>query len=83
METRNHIAELIKRWPRRQDFAEEVGATLDSVHKWAQSGRVPSDRQMAVRDAAARRGFFDITSDWMLAVHADALPTVQTQEAQA
>ena len=70
MENTNHIAELIKRWPTRRAFADEIGANLDAVHKWAQSGRIPSDWQLAAQKAASDRGFAEITPEWMLSVHA-------------
>ena len=70
MQETSGIKDLIARWPTRREFAEEVGADLAAVHKWAQVGRIPSGRQHHVVRAARMRGFSDITPEWMLAVHA-------------
>ena len=68
--TKDLIEALIGRWPSRKAFAEEIGAKLDAVHKWAQSGRIPSGWQYAVHVAASARGFDDVTPEWLLSVHA-------------
>ena len=69
MHTENPIHRLIARWPSRRIFAGEVGADVEAVHKWARNGRVPSGFLRAVQAAAARRGFADVTADWLLSVH--------------
>ena len=66
----NPIFDLIKRWPNRREFAVDVGADVQLVHKWAKSGRIPSDWQLATLLAATKRGFEDVTASWMLSVHA-------------
>lgn len=71
MDNVNPIASLIARWPSRREFALEVGASIDAVHKWAQAGRIPSGKQLAVQSAATKRGMVDITPEWMLAIHSD------------
>ncbi len=65
----NPIHTLLGRWPNRKVAAEEIGAGLSSVNQWANRGRIPSTMQMQVVRAAQRRGFSDITSDWMLSTH--------------
>ncbi|MFN8995848.1 MAG: hypothetical protein ACK5X3_19590 [Pseudomonadota bacterium] len=69
MHTENPIHRLIARWPSRRIFAGEVGADVEAVHKWARSGRVPSGFMKSVQSAAAKRGFADVTADWLLSVH--------------
>lgn len=81
MQEQNRIKQLIGRWPSRKAFAEEVGADLAAVHKWAQVGRIPSGRQLHVLRAAQSRGFADVTPEWMLAVHAQ--PEARTPEEDA
>jgi hypothetical protein len=65
----HNIPELIKLWPSRQEFASDIGANVEAVHKWAKSGRIPSRYHFAAVSAAGRRGFDNITADWMLSVH--------------
>jgi hypothetical protein len=69
MDTENPIRRLIARWPSRRVFAGEVGADVEAVHKWARNGRVPSGFLRSVQAAASRRGFADVTADWLLSVH--------------
>ena len=64
------IQALIADWPTRQSFADEVGAKVDAVHKWAASGRIPSGWQAEVVAAAQRRGLAHVTAEWMLDQHA-------------
>lgn len=64
------IRELIDRWPTRREMADDVGSKEAAVHKWARAGRIPSQRQAAVVEAARRRGFDDVTAEWMLLAHA-------------
>lgn len=69
-ETGNLIADLINQWPTRKTLAEEIGADLSAVHKWAQSNRIPSGWMQSVIEAAQRRGFSWVTAAWMVAAHA-------------
>ncbi|WP_420023739.1 carph-isopro domain-containing protein [Cereibacter azotoformans] len=64
------ITQLIAAWPKRQALADEIGVSVDAVHKWARSGRIPSDWQDAVVKAARARGIEFATAEWMLAAHA-------------
>jgi len=64
------IKKLIDAWTTRQDFADDVGANVATVHKWAASGRVPADRQKSVVEAAQARGLSHVTPEWMLLQHA-------------
>lgn len=70
MKHTNDIEPLISVWPSRQSFADEIGANVDAVHKWAKSGRIPSGWQRAVSKAALARGVSYATAEWMLSVHA-------------
>jgi hypothetical protein len=65
----NTVSDLIDLWPSRRDLAGEVGTTLETVHKWAQSGRIPSWKQAAVLDAARERGI-PVDGEWMVRAHA-------------
>ena len=64
------VAGLIAEWPTRQAFADAVGANVQSVHKWAQAGRIPAAWQASVIRAARARGMEHVTGDWMVAAHA-------------
>lgn len=70
MEKNHEVAELIGMWPSRQSFADDVGANIEAVQKWIQSGRIPARWMLSVMDAAKRRGHKHVTPEWMLAVHA-------------
>jgi hypothetical protein len=63
------ITELIDRWRPRRALAEEIGASVEQVHKWAQFGRIPVEWHIAVIEAAARKGVQGIDADWMLRAH--------------
>lgn len=65
----NPITQLINTWRSRKDLAEEVGATVHVVHKWASNGRIPSGWQEKVVQAARKRGLRHVTAAWMLRVH--------------
>ena len=65
---------MIGLWPTRRSLAEEIGVKTSLVHKWAEAGRVPSKYQAAVVHAAQRRGFHDVTAEWMVRVHSDLPP---------
>jgi hypothetical protein len=63
------ITELLDAWRPRKALAQEIGASVDQVHKWAQFGRIPSEWQLAVIEASAKRGIQGIDADWMLRAH--------------
>lgn len=67
--TSKPIADLIDHWRPRRALAEEIGASVEQVHKWAQFGRIPSEWQLPVIEAAARKGIAGVDADWMLRVH--------------
>jgi hypothetical protein len=70
MKDASPIKQLIDCWPTREALALEIGAKADVVHKWANSGRIPSGWQAAVTHAAQARGLEYATAEWMLQVHA-------------
>lgn len=76
MKQTHPITDLIDSWPTRQALADEVGASVDAVHKWANSGRIPPGYQLAVSDAAIARGHDYATERWMLLQHAVATSAV-------
>ena len=63
------IRDLINQWSPRSALADEIGASVEQVHKWAQFGRIPSEWQYPVMQAAARRGLAGIDAEWMLRTH--------------
>ncbi len=69
MSNETPIRNLIDTWPTRKALAEQIGANPDAVHKWAASGRIPSDWQAAVVIAARDNGLDHITAEWMLEQH--------------
>lgn len=72
MSTADPIKTLIAQWPNRQAFADQIGANVETVHKWAASGRIPSGWQARVVIAARDRGISYVTAEWMLSVHSQA-----------
>ena len=69
MAQENPIRDLIDTWPTRKALADQIGATPDAVHKWAASGRIPSDWQAAVVVAARNNGHTHVNGDWMIERH--------------
>lgn len=69
MEQETPIKTLIDTWPTRKALAEVIGANVDAVHKWAATGRIPSDWQAAVVTAARDYGLSHVTAEWMLEQH--------------
>jgi uncharacterized protein YbdZ (MbtH family) len=65
----NAIDWLVSHWGTRADFAAAIGGNKEAVHKWAKTGRIPSDWQAAVVDAAQAAGMRFIDAAWMLSVH--------------
>lgn len=63
------ITTLIDAWPTRKVLAEELGASEAQVHKWAKFGRIPSEWQFPMVEAARRNGRLDVTPEWMLRQH--------------
>lgn len=63
------ITDLINAMKPRKALADEIGASVHQVHKWAQFGRIPSEWQLSVIEAASRRGMSGINADWMLQAH--------------
>lgn len=69
MAKNSQISDLIASLGSRRQFADSVGASLPTVHKWAQSGRIPSAWQAKVVDVAQANGKRHITGDWMVEAH--------------
>jgi len=65
------IKNLLGAWGSRRALAEEIGASVAQVHKWAEAGRIPSRWQASVIEAAQRKGLSHVTGDWMVKVHAE------------
>ena len=63
------ITNLIDQWKPRKVLADEIGASVDQVHKWAQFGRIPAEWQLSVINAAMRKGLMGIDGDWMARAH--------------
>jgi predicted GIY-YIG superfamily endonuclease len=75
----NPIDWLISHWGTRAIFAEAVGGKMEAVHKWAKTGRIPSDWQAAVVDAAQDAGMGEVDATWMLAAHDRRLSPTPTE----
>jgi hypothetical protein len=69
MTEKPQITALIDEWKPRKSLAAEIGASIDIVHKWARSNRIPSEWQARVVTAAQRKGLWYVTAEWMLLAH--------------
>lgn len=63
------IRDLIEAWPSRAQLADDVGASLDSVHKWATRQVIPRHYQALVLSAAAARDI-PITAERLVEINA-------------
>ncbi len=54
---------LIRRWPTVTQFAVEVGCDEKVARGWVNIDSIPATWFAAVRRAAVKRGFHDITAD--------------------
>lgn len=63
------IKSLIDQWPTRRALADDIGAKVAAVHKWAEANRIPARWQASVVRAAQARGMHDINGDWMVEAH--------------
>lgn len=73
------IRELIALWPSRKALADEVGTTVDRVHKWAVVGAIPARFHYDVIHAGNLRGFA-LSAELLVGLHKRA-DTTQTQGA--
>jgi len=69
MSRKSPITDLIDTWKPRKLLADEIGAKVQTVHKWAAAGRIPAEWQASVVEAAQAKGIKGVTPEWMLAVH--------------
>lgn len=69
MDKPSTFRDLIGLWPRRSDFAEDIGESLGRVHKWAQLGSIPAKYFAGIISAADRRGF-GVTADDLVRIAA-------------
>lgn len=67
--SKNPVASLIREFGPRRVLAGEIGATEAAVHKWALNGRIPTEWQDKVVQAARRRGLRHVTPAFMLRIH--------------
>lgn len=44
-------------WPKMSDLAADLGKPYQTVAAWRQRGNIPSDYDLDLIDAAARRGY--------------------------
>lgn len=49
--------DIIDLWPSRAVFADDVGVSVETVHKWAARGTVRAEYFFSILIAARRRGF--------------------------
>ena len=69
MSKKNPITELLNSWPTRQVLADEIGANVAAVHKWATANRIPARWHHRVVKAAQAKGLEHVTPDWMIWHH--------------
>ena len=50
-------AQIIKQWPRSQDFAADIGVHDDSARQWVHRDRIPAKYWVAIVQAAKVRGY--------------------------
>lgn len=62
------IRDVLDLWPCRKDLADDLGTTLDRVHKWAKSESIPARYHAGMLRAAERRGF-DLCADDLVRLH--------------
>lgn len=74
MSTDSAIRTLLNEWPTRAALADEIGANVASVHKWAKNNRIPARFQLRVVQAARQRGIAYATEEWMLRSHEGPSP---------
>lgn len=63
------VKSLIDQWRPRRELADQIGADVAAIHKWAASGRIPSGWQGRVIQAAQERGLKHVTAEWMVNIH--------------
>ena len=52
----NSVTDILAIWPSRQALADEIGAPVQNVHKWAQHQSIPAKYDVAIVEAAKARG---------------------------
>ena len=62
---------MIAEFGSRSEFAAAVGAELATVHKWAQSGRIPARWQQRAIEVMRSKGLKQFNSDWVVKVHSE------------
>ncbi len=73
------ISNLLAAWPTRAALAADLGVSVDRVHKWAQSGSIPSRYQLGVLEAASRRSI-PLTADELVRLNACGQPVCLDRE---
>lgn len=53
---RHSIRDLIAEWPVRRDLADDIGISVDRIHKWVYSESIPARYHKAILEAAQARG---------------------------
>lgn len=69
MEKTPTVFDLISMWPTRRALSEDIGVSVDRVHKWATAGTIPAKFHLGILEAAQVRGFA-ITAEQMVRMHA-------------
>lgn len=52
---------IINRWPSAKALADDLGQNSVTIRAWKRRNRIPGSFWVAVRDAAKRRGFSEIS----------------------
>lgn len=64
------FADVINRWETVAEFATDLCIPYQTAAAWRQRNSIPSPRWGAVVEAAARRGFFEITVELLASISA-------------
>jgi hypothetical protein len=67
--TEKPITDLINEWKPRKSLADEIGASVEQVHKWAKFGRIPAEWHYPVILAARAKGLAWCDAEWMARAH--------------
>lgn len=62
------VCPLISQWPSRKGLAEDLGVTVDRVHKWAQANAIPAKYHYDLLRAANRRSI-PLTAEVLTEMH--------------
>lgn len=68
----NGVDTLIARWPSMAELGRDLGLPYSTVAAWKQRGSIPVAYWRQLVGAARQRGFLDVNSDFLIALHDNA-----------